>query len=464
MTKATNRKVVTLGLLASLFVGALDTTVVSTAMPSISAELSGLSLISWVFSIYTLTTCVAAPIFGKLSDLFGRRAVFTAGLILFVLGSILSGASQTMPQLIWFRALQGLGAGALTPVTFTIIGDLYPGEQRAKMQGVFASVWSIAGLLGPLVGGYFVDHISWRWIFYMNLPIGIAAFICVFGFLHEQFVKKAKQIDFTGAALFTVGITSLLYALLNGGHAHAWSSSLILSLFAVSVVFILLFLYTETRVKEPMLPLSLFRNRMLNVPYMINFFGFCVTAGVMIYMPMWIQTVLGHNATSSGFTLVPMTIAWPIASNLTGRYMFRLGTRAFVISGAVIVALGSLWLATINTSSPYIYIIGILIVLGFGMGCLTTPSMVIIQNAVEWQMRGVATSTSSFMNTLGQTVGVAFFGTLFNSAVTNSTPAQLATGMHWVFIAIFIISLPLLSVIGLLPSQRKAVQTKQQAS
>ncbi|WP_231570984.1 DHA2 family efflux MFS transporter permease subunit [Gordoniibacillus kamchatkensis] len=372
MTKKTNRKVVTIGLLAALFVGALDATVVSTAMPRIITDLNGLKLISWIFSIYTLTTCVTTPIFGKLADLFGRRTIFVTGLTLFVLGSICCGAAATMPQLIWFRALQGIGAGALTPVTFTIIGDLYPGEQRAKVQGIFASVWSVAGLLGPLVGGYFVDALSWRGIFYMNVPVGIIAFALVFGFLHETFEKKAKSIDYFGALSFTIAVSSLLYALLNGGVTFAWSSGIIVLLFAVAIVFLGVFLWVESRVKEPMLPLSLFRNRTMALLYAMSFLGFCVTAGVSIYSPMWIQTLLGHSATGSGLTLMPMSIAWPVAANLAGRFMFRLGAKAFILTGAVIVTLGTVWLAAMQLGSPYWYFVFILIIIGFGMGCMTT--------------------------------------------------------------------------------------------
>ncbi|GLX70422.1 MDR family MFS transporter [Paenibacillus glycanilyticus] len=450
-----NRKVVTIGLLAALFIGALDATVVSTAMPHITKELSGFSLISWVFSIYTLMMCVATPVFGKLADLYGRKSVFTAGLIIFAVGSILCGAATSMTAMIWFRAIQGLGAGALTPVTFTIVGDLYPGEQRAKVQGIFSSVWSIAGLLGPLVGGTFVDYISWRWIFYMNVPVFVIAFIFVVGFLHEKFEKKSKSIDYSGAILFTIGLSALLYALLNGGEKYAWNSALIISLFCISAVALSLFLFAETRVKEPMMPLALFKTREIRVIYLLSFLGFAVTAGVMVYAPQWIQIVLGHSATNSGFTLMPMCLAWPFAATMTGRLMFKYGPRLFIVSGAFVVAAGSLWLMLIDSNSPYSFLVGILVLIGLGMGLLATPILVLIQNAVDWSMRGVATSTNSLMNALGQTVGVAIFGTLFNNAAAGLETEQVAHGMHAVFIAIFVVSIAVVLVVGLLPSQRK---------
>lgn len=460
----TNRKIVTFGLLAALFIGALDATVVSTAMPHITKELDGFGLISWVFSIYTLTMCVATPIFGKLADLYGRKTVFTVGLALFAIGSILCGAATSMTALIWFRAIQGFGAGALTPVTFTIVGDLYPGEQRAKVQGIFASVWSIAGLLGPLVGGTFVDYVSWRWIFYMNVPVFVLAFVFVVGFLREKFEKKAKRIDYAGAVLFTVGLTALLYALLNGGEKYAWDSVEIVGLFCVAAVFLAAFLYAQTRVKEPMMPLGLFASRGIGSIYLLSFLGFSVTAGVMVYAPQWIQSVLGHSATNSGFTLMPMCIAWPIASTLTGRLMFKYGPRRFIVSGAIILALGTLWLMTIGVDSAYANLVGILIVMGLGMGLMTTPILVLIQNSVDWSRRGVATSTNSLMNALGQTVGVAIFGTLYNNAANGLEATQMAHGMHVVFIALFAIAMAILVVVGLLPSQRKEAGTPSVAS
>ncbi|XID90136.1 MDR family MFS transporter [Paenibacillaceae bacterium WGS1546] len=457
--KKTKRSFVTVGLLAALFIGALDSTVITTATTSIAKDLSGLSLISWIFSIYTLTTCVTTPIFGKLADLFGRKSIFTIGLALFLVGSILCGAAQTMTELIWYRAIQGIGAGALTPVTFTIIGDLYTGEQRGKVQGVLSSMWSIAGLVGPFVGGYFVDTISWRWIFYMNIPVSIVSFILVLGFLHERFDRSKKsRIDYLGALTFTISVSSLLLALLTGGETYAWNSPTILALFGIAAAFLLVFLRIESKAKEPMLPLTLFRERRLTIPYVLGFFGFCVVAGVTIYIPLWIQNILGYSATTSGLMLMPMSLAWPIASNLSGRYMFRFGAKRFMTIGTLFVAAGALWLFTLNTGSSYLNVIGIVVLVGFGMGCISTPAIVTIQNSAAAKMRGVATSTNSFMGTLGQTVAVAVFGMLFNRIVTSPTPVpeQMAEGMHLIFILLFAIALVKILVVNLLPKAGKA--------
>ncbi|MCM3495927.1 MFS transporter [Paenibacillus lactis] len=310
MGPKTNVIMVVAGLLAAMFIGALDATVVATATPHIITDLHGQNLFSWVFAVYTLTTCVATPIFGKLADLFGRKAVFAVGIGLFVLGSILCGAAQSMLELIWFRALQGFGAGALAPVCFTIIGDLFSGKQRGKMMGIFSSVWSVAGLLGPLIGGYFVDQVSWRWIFYINVPIGAAALLLVVLFLHQPIERRAKKIDYLGALTFTVSFSTLLYALLSGGAEHSWNSPLIVGLFTASAVFLMLFLWIEKHADEPMIPLSIFRIRVLNVTNISGFLTFGITTGLTVCTPIWIQSVLGNSATSSGLIVMPMSLAW----------------------------------------------------------------------------------------------------------------------------------------------------------
>lgn len=496
MEKTTQRKMVTVAMMVSILLVAIDTTIITNAMPHIVKQLSGLKLFSWVFAIYLLTTSVTTPIYGKLADLFGRKIIFIFGVALFVVGSMLSGAAQTMLQLIWFRAFQGLGAGAVMPLTFTIIGDLYQGKERAKMQGLFTSVWGVAGLLGPLAGGLFVDHISWRWIFYINVPIGIVAILLVLGFLHETQVKKTKKsIDYLGAAFFTVSMGSFLYALINGGESYAWNSAAIISLFAVAAVFLVFFLLVEAKAKEPMVPLSLFKMPVIAVSNVVLFTASCVLIGVNVYLPIWIQTLLGHSATSSGLTLMPMSFAWPLASILAGRFMYRIGSKTTAVFGTVLIAAGSAWLLLVHIGSPYWYFVGVMVVIGFGMGCSMTPLTVLIQSAVGWNLRGAATASDRFTRSLGQTVGIAVFGTVFNnnlnsyvqnhvqggwqggdisnaltSGAGTNIPAnileQLRTGMaqslHSVFILVFAISIVTLLISAVLPSHSK-VMAQQKA-
>ncbi|MEK0312891.1 MDR family MFS transporter [Cohnella sp. 56] len=456
MERQTNRSFVTAGLLAALFIGALDSTVVTTATTSIATDLQGFGQISWIFSIYTLTTCVTTPIFGKLADLFGRKTVFIVGLGLFLAGSVLCGAAGSMSGLIWFRAIQGIGAGALTPVTFTIIGDLYKGEQRGKIQAVLSSVWSVAGLVGPFVGGYFVDAISWRWIFFMNVPVSVLSFLLVVPYLHERFLRANKRIDYGGALAFTLSVSSLLFALLTGGNEYGWDSPLIAGLFIVFAAGLLLFIRIERRAPEPMLPLSLLQDRRLSIPYAMAFLGFGMVAGVTIYIPFWIQNVLGFSATTSGLMLMPMSLFWPVASNLSGRFMYRLGAKRFMTAGAVLVLIAAGWLLTLDASDSYLQIIGALSIFGLGMGSITTPAIVMIQGAADHAHRGVATSTNSLLGALGQTVAAAFFGMLFNHVVrgqsASGSAGTFADGMHLIFIGIACVSLVHLLITTLLPS------------
>ncbi|KHF35398.1 MDR family MFS transporter [Paenibacillus sp. JTLBN-2024] len=464
MASKTNVNIVVAGLLAAMFIGALDATVVATATPHMIKDLHGETLFSWVFAVYTLTTCVATPIFGKLADLFGRKAVFAAGIGLFVLGSVLCGMAQSMTELIGFRALQGFGAGALAPVCFTIIGDLFTGKQRGKMMGVFSSVWSVAGLLGPLIGGYFVDQMSWRWIFYINVPIGLIALLLVVAFLHQPVERQAKKIDYLGALMFTVAFSALLYALLSGGSEHSWDSPVIMGLLPASAVFFMLFLWIEKRAEEPMIPLSIFRIRVLNITNISGFLTFSITTGLTVYAPIWIQSVLGNSATGSGLIAMPMSLAWPLASNVAGRLMYRVGAKASIVFGSLLVMAGSIWLIALQLDSPYVFWIGILVLVGFGMGFVATPSTVVVQSVVGWEQRGVANASSMLMRALGQTIGIAVFGTIYNQHVNAiGSKSELVAGMHAIFIVMSGIAIANLLTVLFLPKHRQGMAQQHSA-
>lgn len=459
MKKTSQRKMVTYAMMISTLLVAIDSTIVTTAMPHIVKQLGSLNLISWVFAIYLLISSVTTPIYGKLADLFGRKPIFIFGVVLFVVGSMVSGMAQTMNQLILFRGFQGLGAGAVLPLTFTIIGDLYQGQERAKMQGIFSSVWGIAGMLGPLAGGMLVDYISWRWIFYINVPIGIAAILLVLGFLYETQVEKTKKdMDYWGAALFTVSMGSLLFALISGGESFAWNSIVIISLFVITVVFLIIFLFVEAKAKEPMLPLSLFRIPIISMSNTIGFVASGVLIGVNVYIPIWLQSLLGHSATSSGLTLMPMSLAWPLASTIAGRYMYKVGSKTTTVFGTLLILAGSAWLILIRVGSPYWYFVGVMIVIGFGMGCSFTPLTVLVQSAVGWKLRGTATASNTFMRSLGQTMGIAIYGTAFNNTMNQS---NLAQSLHLVFILVFITSILTFLISSALPSHRKIMSHQQ---
>lgn len=415
----TNRLNVTIAMMVATFLAAIEVTIVSTAMPRIVSDLGGIKLISWVFAIYLLTTAVTTPIYGKLSDLFGRKIIFTIGTVLFLIGSMLSGLSQSMEQLILFRALQGLGAGAVLPVTFTIIGDMYSFEERAKIQGFFSGVWGVAGIIGPLVGGFFVDTLSWRWIFYINVPVGLVSIVLVWIYLHESFEKKKKHIDYWGALTFTIGMTSLLYALLSGGQTYAWDSAEIIGLFAITAISLILFFYIEARSPEPMLPLQLFKSRVIVIANLAGFFTSAILIGLNAYLPLWIQGILGQGATNSGLTLTPMSIGWPLGAILGGRLMLKIGSRMTNLIGMIALVAGSLWLSTVSLTTPQWIFVLIMLVVGFGFGFSVTVLSVVVQSAVDWSMRGAATSSNAFVRTLGQTLGIAVMGTFFNNVITD---------------------------------------------
>ncbi|EMT50412.1 MULTISPECIES: MDR family MFS transporter [Brevibacillus] len=423
MKPVTNKRNVTIAVMIATFLAAIEGTIVSTAMPTIVSDLGGFHLISWVVSIYLLTSAVTTPIYGKLADLFGRKPVFNIGAILFLLGSALSGLSQTMEQLIWFRAFQGLGAGAIITITYTIVGDIYPFEERGKVQGWMSGIWGISGILGPLTGGLLVDYVSWHWIFYMNIPFGIVSIVLIWLYLHENIEKVRKHIDYAGAAVFTISVSALLYALLSGGTEHPWSSPLIVGLLIFSALGLLLFIYLEKRSPEPMLPLQLFTIRKMSI---VNFAGFLlasVLVAVSFYLPLWIQGVYGLGATGSGLTLIPMSVGWPIGAALSGRLLAKIGIRPTSLFGVCVLIVATVWLSMIEPTTPHVMLYGITFLFGLGFGFAFTSFTGAVLS-VSWNLRGVAVSTNSFIRTLGQTLGIALFGTLLNSYVQSAPGAE----------------------------------------
>jgi len=414
-----NKRNITIALLVSTFLAAIEVTVVSTAMPTIVGELGGLELISWVFAVYLLTSTVTTPIYGKLADLFGRKKIFILGSVLFLIGSMLCGLADSMTSLIWFRAVQGLGAGAMLPVTFTIIGDVYPLEQRGRMQGLISSIWGIAGLVGPLVGGFFVDSLTWRWIFYINVPFGVLSIILIAIYLKENVQRTKQKIDYAGAFTFGVSITALLFAVITGGVRYAWTSPIILGLFAVFAVFGLLFYLIQIRTTEPLIPLKLMGIRSIAVSNISGFFISAVLIALTTYIPMWVQGVMGKSATLAGLALAPMSIGWLIGAMISGKGAVKGNIRLLTLLGASAVALGCFGVTLTDSDSPYWLYTALMFVTGLGFGLAITVFQLIVQSSVTWRMRGSSTALNTFMRTLGQTIGIAIFGTWLNKEIAR---------------------------------------------
>ncbi|WNF38636.1 MDR family MFS transporter [Bacillaceae bacterium IKA-2] len=453
---------ITIALIIATFLAAIEVTVISTAMPVITKELGGLDLISWVFAIYLLTYAVMTPIFGKLADLFGRKKIFITGAGLFLIGSALCGLSQSMEQLILFRAVQGIGAGALMPMTFTIVGDIFKYEERAKVQAIIGSIWGIAGVFGPLVGGFFVDYLTWNWIFYINIPFGLISMFLIGKYLEEKIEKRKRSIDYGGAITFIIGTTALLYALLSGGNEFAWNDRMMFVLFGIAFVFLFLFIIVQLKVSEPMIPFYLFKNRHLLIVNLSGLLLGTILIGLTAYLPLWVQGVLLLAATSSGLTLIPMSIGWPLGAFFSGRYIVKLGIKPISLAGVILIALGTSALAFISISTPNLILIIIMFFIGLGFGLAFTVFTVIVQSSVDWNQRGTATSLNSFLRTLGQTLGIAVLGAVLNQYIGRHiinggdvAPEILAAGLHSVFIILaFIAILCAILVAGFLPKEQ----------
>jgi EmrB/QacA subfamily drug resistance transporter len=409
------RKQIMTALLLVTVLAAMEGTIVSTAVPRITSDLSGIELVSWVYAVYMLATAVSTPIYGKLADLFGRKKVILAGIILFLVGSALCGIAMSMEQLIIYRAIQGLGAGAVMPITMTIIGDLYSeAKERAKAQGWISAVWGVAGVLGPLMGGFLVDTLSWRYIFFLNIPFGLVAFFMLVKNYKEKRTKGKPYIDYWGASTFSLGTIAFLYALLTGSQTQDWGSTLILSLFIVSILFFAVFVYIEKHSPDPMIPLKLFSNRSVLIVNTLTLISGAVVICLTIYLPIWSQGVMGKTATQAGFVLMPLPVFWTLGSLVTGNLVGRLKENWIITLGLSVVSAASFIFFVLDSHSPTFLIYVASGILGLGMGLITPIYMLIIQDSVPSNKRGVAVASNTFTNTFSQTLGSALFGTIFN--------------------------------------------------
>ncbi|MET3291996.1 UNVERIFIED_CONTAM: EmrB/QacA subfamily drug resistance transporter [Brevibacillus sp. OAP136] len=450
------RRKVLIALLVSTFLTAIESTVVSTAMPKIVRDLGESQYLSWIFSIYLLTMAVTTPIYGKLADLFGRKRVFMVGTGIFLVGSLLCGLSGSMFQLMIFRAVQGLGAGAVQPITMTILGDIFNQQERAKVMGLVSSMWGMAGIVGPLVGGFFVDYVSWHWIFYMNIPIGLASILLLAKFFSEKIVPKKINVDYLGASLFTISVSLFLYLLLAGGEGKqsAWDGNSLI-LLVISIAVFIGFLFVERRVPEPMLPMSLYKSKLNVFSQAVGFTQSILLIGAGAYLPLWIQDIHGHSATYAGFALLPESIGWLIAASFGGRLMLKRGYKLVSMIGAVFLIIAGIWLATVTPETPEWVIPAVIFVMGLGFGASFTAMTIAVQSSVSWQQRGVATGTLQFMRTMGQTVGVAILGVALNVFVSKGSEGALANGLMNVFMWMLIISVIGFALSLLLPKPAK---------
>lgn len=411
------RALVVIATLLGTFLAAVDVTVVGTAMPTIIGSLGGISHYSWVFSAYLLTSTTTIPIYGKLADLYGRRPVYTAAATLFLLGSALCGFSRSMEELIVFRAIQGLGAGAIIPVTMTIIGDLFSLEQRARVQSLVSAVWGIASVTGPAVGAIIVDFYGWPWVFYINLPLGVISIGLLWFSLRERVrSRQTVAIDYGGAALLTAGIVALLSALVEGGLNLPWSSPQIMALLGLAGSALVGFVVRELRTEDPVVPVALFlNNRILWSSYAANFLVGMAMMSVSSYVPLFAQGVMGGTAMAAGAVIAPQSIGWTVTGALSGHLILRVGFRYVATLGTLFIVTGALLLTSLQQGSSQAFAMAITFTIGLGLGLSMTSYLLAVQNAVGWAERGVATSAVQFFRMMGSAVGVAVLGTVLNA-------------------------------------------------
>jgi EmrB/QacA subfamily drug resistance transporter len=455
---------------------AIEATIVSTAMPQIVAQLGDLHLYSWVFSSFLLTQTAMTVVFGKLADLYGRKPVMLAGIAIFLLGSVLAGFAWSMPAMIVFRLIQGVGAGAIQPVTLTIVADLYPARERGKVQGYLASVWAISAVIGPMVGGFIIHNLSWAWIFWMNVPIGLASAAGFIAFLRESERHARPSIDFAGAALFMAAIAALMMALTYAGDDDLAKASLAGGAFMVCL---LAFVFQERRAAEPMISFALWSRRPIAACNASTVLSGMILMGATTFLPMYVQGVLHRSPVVAGLALTMMMVGWPTGATFAAKSLHRLGLRRILIGGSAFVPIGAVLLLFLQPGgSPLVAAFGSLI-MGFGMGTSSVSSLMLIQEIVKMEERGSATASNLFSRNLGSTLGATVFGAVLNFGLSHSKGVAVVTSdqlkallqnqvtsladsdmirmvlhqsLHLTFIAIFVISIFVVALFGFVPA------------
>ena len=407
---------------------ALDSTIIATAVPSVVRDLGGFAHFPWLFSVYLLTTAVTTPLYGKLSDVLGRRPVMFFGIAVFLAGSVLCGFAWSMLTLIIFRAVQGIGAGAVQPMSKTIIGDLYTVEERARVQGYVAGVWGVSSVIGPTLGGVFAEYLSWRWIFFVNLPLGAAAVWMLARHFKENLERRPHRIDYLGAGLLISGCTLLILATLEGGVCWAWLSAPSIVIFTAGAALVVAFVFVERRAAEPVLPLWVFRHRTLVGGNLASLIVGGLLIGLSSYVPNFAQGVLGASAVVAGFVLAAMTLGWPLAATFSGRIYLRIGFRNTSLIGSVTIVAGSVMCAVLTQNTSIGTVAVACFIIGAGLGLMSAPTLVAVQSVVGWDRRGVVTGTNMFFRSIGSAVGAAVFGAIANTTLDrrfSDAPADL---------------------------------------
>ncbi|MDQ0895124.1 EmrB/QacA subfamily drug resistance transporter [Agromyces ramosus] len=422
---------------------AIDATILATAVPSIVADIGGFAQFPWLFSIYLLAQAVSVPVYSKLADTVGRKPIMLIGIGLFLVGSVLCGFAWDMTSLIVFRAVQGLGAGAVLPVSITITGDIYSVRERARVQGYIASVWAVSSVLGPTLGGLFAEFASWRWIFWVNIPLCVIAALMLLRAYHEKVGRENHRIDVAGATVLTVALTLLILAVLEGGQAWAWDSWQSIAAFTVGGLLLVAFALIERRAAEPVLPLWLFSRRLIVTTSLISLGVGAVLIGLTSYVPTFLEVSAGTSPLISGLAVAALTLGWPIAASQSGRLFLRIGFRRTALIGLAVAVLGAASLVVVSfTPNPWTAALACFIV-GLGLGLVASPTLIAAQSSVPWTERGVVTGANMFLRSVGSAVGVAIFGAVANGVIARSglgehSPVAIQSASTAVFIAVLV--------------------------
>jgi EmrB/QacA subfamily drug resistance transporter len=454
-----------ISLLLATGVVALDSTIIATAVPSVVANLGGFTQFPWLFSVYLLAQAVSVPIYGKLADLFGRKPIMLLGIGLFLLGSILCGVAWSMPALIAFRAVQGLGAGGVQPMSLTIAGDIYSTAERGRVQGYLASVWGMSAVIGPALGGVISEYASWRLIFMVNVPLCLIAGIALMRSFKEQVERRTHKLDYAGAMVLAAGCTLIILSLLEGGVAWAWRSPVGLAVPSAGLVLIVVFIVIEWRAREPVLPLWVFRRRILVSSNMASLGVGAVLIGLTSYIPTYVQGVLGTGPLIAGFALSTLTVGWPITSSQSSRLYLHYGYRTTGLIGASVVVLGAGMTALLTDHASVAAVGAACFIVGAGLGLVAAPTLIAAQSTVGWSDRGVVTATNMFSRSIGSAVGIALFGAIANRSI-RATPTHSAAvideAAHHVFLGVVAVSVLLtLAVTGMPRTTREHVEVSR---